>query len=87
MRLVGGVHVAPAFARRELLDALACLVEIAPVLHDCRAERAHRGVLVGVVANGHDDVARDAVSAAGKRDRLAVIAGAGADYAARRSSS
>ena len=82
MRLVGRVDVAPSLVFDHLLDPDARLVVVAPVLDHFRAVRAHRRVLVGIVADGHDDAAADAVHAAGERDRLAVIAGAGADDAA-----
>ena len=82
MRLVGVVHVAPALARGQRLDVLARLVEVASVLEHFGAERAHRGGLVGVVADRHDDAAANAVETAGQRDGLTVIAGARADDAA-----
>ena len=48
-----------------------------------RAERAHRRVLVGIVPSRHCDDARHAGALRRERDRLAVIAGAGADNAPR----
>ena len=47
--LVGVVHVAPPFARGEVFDPFARLVEVAPVLDDLGAKRADRRNLVGVV--------------------------------------
>ena len=81
-RLVRRVHVAQPVGALQLLDALARLIEVAPELDDVGAERAHRGVLVGVVAERHDDRARHALALARERDRLAVVAGRRRDHAA-----
>ena len=82
VRLVRGVHVAQAVRVLQGLDVLARLVEVPSMLDDRRAERSHRGVLVGVVAQGNHDRARHAFEPARERDRLAVIAGRRGNHAA-----
>src|SRR5438552_16098655 len=76
------MDVAPPFGRDQRLDAQPGLVVVAPVFDDLGAIRTHGGVLVRVVSYGNEDAALHAVHAARKRNRLAVIAGAGADDAA-----
>ena len=65
------------------LDRLAGLVEVAAVLDDGGTPRAHRGVLVRIVSRGNVNRAGDLLLVAGECDRLAVVAGAGGDDAAR----
>jgi hypothetical protein len=57
VRFVRRMHVSPPFRVRERFHVLACLVEIAAVLDNLRAERAHGRHLLRVVANRNDDPA------------------------------
>ena len=82
LRLVGVVDVPPTFARGEVLDPLARLVEVATLLEDLGTEGAYSRHLVRVRPNGHDDATADAVELTGKRQRLAVVPGAGRNDAA-----
>ena len=82
VRLVRRMDVAQTIGALQFLDVLARLIEVAAELDDVGAERAHRGVLVRVVAERHDDRARHAFTLARERDRLTVVAGRRGDDAA-----
>ena len=68
---------------RQRVRVDARLVEVAPMLDQRRAERAHRGVLRRRIAERDDDRAREAVTARGEREALAVVAARRADHAGR----
>ena len=70
-------------SRRPVARNAPSLVEVAAALFDLGAIGAHRGVLLGVVALGDEHGAADAVQARRQRNRLAVVAGARRDDAAR----
>ena len=55
------------------------LIEVAAMLHDLRAERAHGGDLVRVVLRGNDENAANAEQPSGVGERLAMIAGRATD--------
>ena len=80
--LIGGMHVARAGVDRPPFAALARLVEIAAALLHHGAERAHRRVLLGIVAGRHEHRAGGVILAARHADRLAVVARARGDDAA-----
>jgi hypothetical protein len=67
MRLVGVVNVAPPFARGEIFDPLARLIEVTTLLHHLGAEGTYRRYLVRVGINGHDDATADGVELTGER--------------------
>src|SRR5262245_21079740 len=69
-------------AVRTMPQPLARLVEVAAELDQLGAIRAHRRVLLRVVAERHDDRAGNAFALTGERDRLAVIAGGRGDHTA-----
>src|SRR5581483_4191477 len=73
-RLDGRVDVPPRTLGEDLLEPLARLVEVAAVFDQLRAQRAHRRVLLGIVAERHDDRARYPFALTRERNRLPVIA-------------
>ena len=77
------MHVAQSANLGLVLNPLAGVVEILAVLDHRGAEGANRRVLVGIVPSRHGDGARHADALRRERNRLAVIAGAGADDASR----
>jgi hypothetical protein len=80
-RFVRGVDVTqPAFVLQRF-DFFARFVEVAPVLDHFGSIGPHRGVLLGIVPERHDDCARHTFALAGERNRLSVIPGRRGDYA------
>ena len=82
VRLIGVVDVPPTFARGEVFNPLAGLVEVATLLQDLGTEGTYCRHLVRVRPNGHDDATADGVELTRKGERLAVVAGAGRNDAA-----
>src|SRR4051795_10395420 len=81
-RFVGGVNVAEPALVLQLLDLLARFVEVAAALDQLGAIGTHRGVLLGVIAERHDNRARYALALTRERDRLPVVARGRGDHAA-----
>src|SRR5262245_36505768 len=75
------MDIPPSFARDQLLDPLPCLVEVTAMLDDLCAVSAYGGVLLGIVADRHENPALHAMDPACKSDRLSVITCAGAHHA------
>ena len=80
--LVPGMDVSVALLGGLLLALLACVVEVAAVENDLRAERAHRLDLDGIGVLGHEDGGPHAEQVGRVRDGLAVIARRGRGDAA-----
>src|SRR5439155_8329758 len=72
-RFVRRVDVAEAALVLQLLDLLARFVEVAAELDQLGAIGAHGGVLLRVIAEGHDNRAGHAFALTRQCDRLAVV--------------